>query len=273
MALEHAALRLAARGVCGVEPAQYLDVSSTQLEGTLSATFAAWSRLQSLRLFGTQLSGTLHPDFSAWRALQDLRASSSPISGTLDPTFSAWSLLQSLRLRATLVSGRERLLQGRRCISCPDLPVRCSALAVLDPPHVVTRSVYPFMPRGALNRSLLPHLSGDTLLPCLHPAVCGGGGRSPFIGDNWTRWGRVASSGAAFTAEFSQFQCRDGHDPATPLCAGCVDGYWLDGFLCQPCFAGARVLVVLGMLAAVAVLACAVWRHHRAAEGAPTTSA
>ncbi len=169
----------------------------------------------------------------------------------------------ALRQRPDMSLGElERILQGRSCLPCPDdTSVQCSALAVVDPPHVVTRSVYPFVPGRFLNRSVLPYLSHDQLRSCMHPAVCGGD--SLFIGDNWTQWALLASSGAAFRAPFTQFQCRAGHDAATPLCAGCLSGYWLDGFLCRRCFAGAEALVVLGVLAGLGALCYVVWRHHR----------
>jgi hypothetical protein len=40
------------------------------------------------------------------------------------------------------------------------------------------------------------------------------------------QWSALAPSGASFSAPFTQFQCRAGHDPATPLCAGCPSGHW-----------------------------------------------
>jgi hypothetical protein len=174
---------------------------------------------------------------------------------------------ESARLRerpeAELSLGQiERVLQARTCLPCPaDLPVRCSALAVINAPHVVTRSVYPFAPQRSLNRSALPYLGRDQLHACLHPAVCGGD--SIFIGDNWTQWSALAATGLAFSAPFTQFQCRAGHDASTPLCAGCMARYWLDGFLCRRCFAGAEALVVLGALAGLAALCYVVWRHQR----------
>jgi hypothetical protein len=184
---------------------------------------------------------------------------------------------------------RERVLQARTCLPCPtDLPVRCSPLAVLDPPHVVTHSVYPFAPPAlalaissgndhespaGLARSVLPYLimSVDQIRACLHPAVCGGDPTTQFVGDNWTDWAQLASNGAAFSAPFAQFQCRVGHDAATPLCAGCNAGFWLDGFLCRRCFSGAEVLVVLGVLAGLGGLCYVLWRHNRATSPAADT--
>jgi hypothetical protein len=159
---------------------------------------------------------------------------------------------------------REALLLRRTCLPCPpELPIRCSALAVVSAPHVVTRSVYPFMPDGARNRSLLPYLESNSLRSCLHPEVCGAGDRYKFNDLDWPKWVALSATGEALSQAFSDVQCREGHDPTTPLCAGCLRGYWLDGFLCQRCFFGAEALVVLALVGGLALLVYAVWRHHR----------
>ncbi len=179
---------------------------------------------------------------------------------------------QALATERSTVEGRglslgalEAVLEGRQCLPCPaDLAVRCSPLAVEAPPHIVTASVYP-LTTGGRPRALLPYLNPGTLLHCLHPAVCGG---SPLFVDDWVAWAALASTGAAVTADFAEFQCREGHDADTPMCAGCLRGYWQDGFLCRRCFAGAAALVVLGALAGAALLAYAVRRSLRAGADA-----
>jgi hypothetical protein len=174
---------------------------------------------------------------------------------------------------------RESILQMRACFPCPtDVPIKCSPLAVIDPPHVVTRSVYPFagrirMPVAASGgsssetvnaagfpRAWLPYLSPRELVPCLHPDVCGG--KSKLVENNWTEWIELEVSRSS-DEEFSKFQCRDGHEPNSPLCASCQRGWWLDGFLYRPCFAGAHVLVVFALVVAVGLLILLVWRQHR----------
>ncbi len=161
---------------------------------------------------------------------------------------------------------RERALELRSCRPCPsDLPLSCSPLAPTNPPHVVNMSVYPFQPGGgAPLRSRLPYLSRGELVACLHPAVCGGPSALVDVWDNWTPSGPFNDEAPELG---DAFMCREGHDPLSPLCATCVPGYWLDGFLCQRCFRGAEALVVLGLLLGLVLLAYVVWRHHRAAVG------
>jgi hypothetical protein len=154
----------------------------------------------------------------------------------------------------------ELILQNRSCQPCPaDLPVRCSPLAVVRPPHILTASVYPLI-SGRRLRSMLPYLDTKTMPTCLHPAVCAA--PAAYISD-WAAWSALASNGTTETLQFADIQCREGHDSSSPLCAACLQGFWLDGFLCRPCFEGAQAVVIIGVLAGAALLGYVIARHHR----------
>jgi hypothetical protein len=217
---------------------------------------------------------------SAGRARLDVDAAFLAFWGCVCPPDHYWGYASEAALAseearfaaAWFIGEQEATLQARACLPCPPgLPVRCSPLAVVDAPHVVTQSAYPLPQRdGRQPRSRLPYLTPRSLLPCLHPAVCGS--TRGFV-DDWATWAPLAANGTAATAAFADFQCREGHDAAAPLCSGCLRGYWLDGFLCRRCVAGAEALVVLGSLAALGLLVFAVRRQLRMqADGVRTTA-
>jgi hypothetical protein len=163
------------------------------------------------------------------------------------------------------IGQREEVLERRACLHCPnDLSISCSPLATARPPHVVTKSVYPFLPGGGVPlRSRLPYLPRDALVACLHPAVCGG---PSVLADDWDQWTPSGPLDAA--PEYGDaFMCREGHDAESPLCATCVPGFWLDGFLCRRCFRGVEALVALGLLFGLVLLVYVLLRHHLAASG------
>lgn len=164
---------------------------------------------------------------------------------------------------------QERVLSARNCEPCPS-GLDCNQLTVPQPPHQAVGSVYPYFAEGepCRKRALLPYAAA--LLPCLHPAVCNQPSPdvaallSLFSGrvGSWESWPEGQKTGVAKVgAAFSEVQCREGHDPASALCGSCVEGYWADGFLCQPCVAGAAVLVSLAAVAAVVGLA--LYLKHR----------
>jgi hypothetical protein len=167
---------------------------------------------------------------------------------------------QQLAAAASL-GEQERVLSGRRCLACPTaLGVKCSALAVVSPPHVLLRSVYPFL-RGVFERARLPYLPRDRLVACLHPAVCDASTAADYVND-WAAWSAMTEA-ARNASSFTEFKCRQGHRVDAPLCSLCEPGYWLDGFLCTQCFAGEAALVVVGLLAGAAVLVFVLHKHNK----------
>jgi hypothetical protein len=196
--------------------------------------------------------------------------------GCICPSATHWGYLTIEQMRSeprfsdTFSLGeQETFLSNRSCQRCPP-GLQCNSLAVPTPPHQAIGSVYPYFADGTpcRERAHLPYAAA--LLPCLHPAVCNQIGADDAalldqLAERITAWdvwpthqGRDLDG---LPRSLAEIQCRDGHDPLSPLCGQCLSGYWADGFLCQRCVVGAGVMVAL---AAVAALCClGVYLRHR----------
>jgi hypothetical protein len=99
------------------------------------------------------------------------------------------------------------------------------------------------------------------VLQCLHPAVCN---RPPQVtAADWAAWAALSSAGATAEPAFAQFLCRDGHDAGSLMCSRCLEGFWADGLLCQPCYGAYAALVPLAAAAALAFFAFFVFYRVR----------
>ncbi len=173
-------------------------------------------------------------------------------------------------LTATATMGQNQsTLAGRACVPCPAF-LDCSQLAVVEAPHEVVGSRYPislplFGPVTAVNvdRMLRADLVYATaLVACLHPTVCNRPAPPPHA-RSWPEWAPLVADGTINTADFSRYLCREGHDAASLLCSRCLDRYWLQGFLCQPCGDGATLAAVSVLVGVAMIVALAVYVRHR----------
>jgi hypothetical protein len=165
----------------------------------------------------------------------------------------------------------ETALMARACFPCPE-GVTCSALAAVDAPHQLVASRFPlFSPALLASAGYAPDRRPRRLLVyapsvhCLHPTVCNYVPDGNVLGaaTDWSVWPALMQSGLARDPRFADFQCRPGHDARSLMCSTCEAGFWLDGFLCRPCVAGAAVLSPLAVVAGLAALTAHILAHAR----------
>ncbi len=153
------------------------------------------------------------------------------------------------------LGANESALQTRRCLPCPE-GLKCNTLAHPVAQHALVGSSYPLFD-GAVGayrerpRWALPYAS--RIVSCLHPEVCN---REPAdVISTWAAVAQATAAGVLSDPALANFQCRQGHDPASLGCSRCLAGYYANGFLCERCTASLTVLVpLLGVIATVATL-------------------
>ena len=84
---------------------QRLDLSNTEISGTIPREISMLSNLQQLYLYDTHISGTIPREISMLSSLQGLALYETQISGTIPREISMLSNLQQLVLHETQISG------------------------------------------------------------------------------------------------------------------------------------------------------------------------
>ena len=83
----------------------YLSLSSTQLSGSLPASWGALSNMVWFSASRTSLSGVLPPELSSMTGLTALYLDSNALTGSLPASFSSLTALKTLMLSANTLSG------------------------------------------------------------------------------------------------------------------------------------------------------------------------